>query len=320
MSSARSYVEMLTYLGTVKSYLGGAVFHAAPNKKFKVLDYLTKAKETLEDKLKRLQDDKLLTEIEAKYKYGIPSMIEKIKAALDNPRTSGVKQNIDYAMHIIETENYERIKELCEASVKLIESVSSETEFIESIPYRIDTKWLAEIYEEKMKSPLFKKLPHLEYTPESKSESKSKVKNKKIFIVHGRDNSSKFALKDLLRDWGLEPIILHEQPNKGRTIIEKFEDYSDVSYTIVILTPDDKGHHKSSKKLNLRARQNVILELGFFYGKLGRDKVTCLYKKGVEKPSDIDGIMYIPFDRDLKKEVYEELRKELRNVGFEIKD
>lgn len=104
---ARSYVSMLPYLGSLKSRIENAAMYAENNKKFKVIDRLTDAKEILEDKLKHLQDDKLLTEIEAKYKYGIPSMIEKIKTVLDNPRTSGVKQNIDYAMHIVETENYE---------------------------------------------------------------------------------------------------------------------------------------------------------------------------------------------------------------------
>lgn len=166
----------------------------------------------------------------------------------------------------------------------------------------------------------FKKLPPLKYISESKPESKSKVKNKKIFIVHGRDNSAKTAVKELLRDWGLEPTILHEKPNKGRTIIEKFEDYSDVSYAIVILTPDDKGRSKDVNKLNNRARQNVVFELGFFYGKLGRDRVACLYKNGVELPSDIKGIVYIPFDKDLQRDVSEELRKELRAAGFVIKD
>ncbi len=90
---------------------------------------------------------------------------------------------------------------------------------------------------------------------------------------------------------------MHEQPNTGKTIIEKFEHYSNVSFAIVLLTPDDIGAAKddqSNKKQ--RARQNVILELGYFLGKLGRDRVCALYKSDVEIPSDYKGVLFIPMD------------------------
>lgn len=116
-------------------------------------------------------------------------------------------------------------------------------------------------------------------------------------------------------------IILHEQPNQGQTIIEKFEDHAGkVGCAIVLLTPDDKGSTKDSDDWKSRARQNVIFELGFFFAKLGRGKVICLHKGDVELPSDINGIIYIRFDNDLKKEVYSELRKELKAMGFDIRD
>jgi len=131
----------------------------------------------------------------------------------------------------------------------------------------------------------------------------------------------KYQLKDLLRDWELDPVILHEQPNLGRAIIEKFEYFSDkVKCTIVLLTPDDEGCLSGSDNLKPRARQNVVFELGYFYAKLGRGKVICIHKGDIELPSDISGIIYIPFESDLKKEVYFDLRKELKAIGFTIGD
>ena len=92
------------------------------------------------------------------------------------------------------------------------------------------------------------------------------------------------------------PKILHEQANEGKRIIEKFEKHSAVGFAIVLLTSDDEGKAKASDNLNIRARQNVILELGFFMGKLGRSRVLPLYIEGVELPSDIQGLMYTLID------------------------
>jgi predicted nucleotide-binding protein len=103
----------------------------------------------------------------------------------------------------------------------------------------------------------------------------------KVFIVHGHDDVSKNELASFLWRIGLEPIILHERPNGGRAIIEKFEKFAaDVRYAFVLLTPDDFGGDKTSTRVAAypRARQNVILEMGYFMGKLGRDRVCCLAK------------------------------------------
>ena len=122
----------------------------------------------------------------------------------------------------------------------------------------------------------------------------------KVFVVHGRDDSAKEIVARFLKDIGLEPIILHEQPNKGRTIIEKFEDHSsEVEYAIVLLTPDDIGGLESEpNNLSPRARQNVVFEMGHFFGRLGRKNVCALLYPGVVQPSDIDGIVYISLDQD----------------------
>lgn len=137
----------------------------------------------------------------------------------------------------------------------------------------------------------------------------------KIFIVHGHDDTSKLELARILENFGLEPIILHEQASEGKTVIEKFEKHaSNVGYAFILLTPDDMCS-SSKNELKGRARQNVILELGYFMGKLGRGRVCCLYKGEVELPSDILGIIYIKFQNTVK-ECYEEIIKELKNAGY----
>ena len=119
----------------------------------------------------------------------------------------------------------------------------------------------------------------------------------KVFLVHGHDNEAKEKVARFLEKLNLNITILHEQPNLGRTIIEKFEDHSGVGYAVVLLTGDDVGNSKEQKdNLKPRARQNVIYELGFFMGKLGRTHVCALKTDGVEEPSDLSGVLYIPLD------------------------
>lgn len=140
-------------------------------------------------------------------------------------------------------------------------------------------------------------------TPDPKLSSTSSFSSpplvthsKSVFIVHGHDNEIKETVARFIENIGLEPIILHEQASKGRTIIEKFEIYADVPYAIVLLTPDDFGGVKGSDKTSPRARQNVIFELGYFTGKIGRGHVCALFRDNVEIPSDYQGVLYIKFD------------------------
>ncbi len=118
---------------------------------------------------------------------------------------------------------------------------------------------------------------------------------RKVFVVHGRNDGIREGAARFLEKVGLEPIILHEQPNEGRTIIEKFVEYADVGYAVVLLTADDVGGH-AENELSKRARQNVILELGFFLGSLGRERVCAVYEEGVEIPSDYSGVVFVPLD------------------------
>lgn len=134
-------------------------------------------------------------------------------------------------------------------------------------------------------------------TPSTKAPNKHSV-SKKVFIVHGHNEALRDKVARFVQRLDLEPIILHEQPNKGRTIIEKFIDHSDVSFAIVLLTADDMGglNKANPSTFQNRARQNVILELGFFLGKLGRERVCALYESGVEIPSDYQGILFVLLD------------------------
>lgn len=120
-----------------------------------------------------------------------------------------------------------------------------------------------------------------------------------IFVVHGHDDAHRHELMRLLdRTAEPEAIVLHEQADRGATILEKLERHAQtVSFAIVLLTGDDEGHLRSgSSPLRPRGRQNVILELGMFMGLLGRTHVVVLKDADVEEPSDINGLMYIPLD------------------------
>lgn len=124
------------------------------------------------------------------------------------------------------------------------------------------------------------------------------INSKKVFVVHGHDEAAKEASARHIEKLGLEAIILHEQPSSGKTIIEKFETYSgDIGFAVVLLTADDVGGRaEPTPTLLPRARQNVVLELGYFVGKLGRGRVCVLHKGGVELPSDFNGVIYIEMD------------------------
>ena len=123
--------------------------------------------------------------------------------------------------------------------------------------------------------------------------------SRRVFVVHGHDHGPKDATARFLSQLDLEAIILHEQPNEGRTIIEKFEKYADVSFAVVILTPDDLGSRKELRhEPQPRARQNVVFELGFFVGKLGRKRVCALHKGDIEMLSDYQGVLFVPMDTD----------------------
>lgn len=143
---------------------------------------------------------------------------------------------------------------------------------------------------------------------------------RKVFVVYGHDEIARTQLEAMLRRWDLDPIILDQQASSGQTIIEKLEEYgADVGYAIVLATPDDEGKAVNEESYKFRVRQNVVLELGMFLAKLGRNKVAILLKedKNFEKPSDIQRLIYIPFQNKVD-EVAINLIRELSRQGINI--
>ncbi len=143
--------------------------------------------------------------------------------------------------------------------------------------------------------------------------SSKQVDNHNVFIVHGHNGEMKEATARLLEQQGINGIILHEQPNRGRTIIEKIEDYANVGAAIILLTNDDTGKVKDGKTDRPRARQNVVFEAGYFMGKYGRDRVVLIAEDGIEMPSDLSGVIYTN-GSSWKYDVC----RELKDMGFDI--
>lgn len=138
-----------------------------------------------------------------------------------------------------------------------------------------------------------------------------------VFVVHGHDHTALQQTARLIERLDLKPIILFEEPSKGRTIIEKLEQRSRASAALVILTPDDIGAPAAHPEvMRPRARQNVILELGYFLGILGRQRVIVLYTDGVELPSDYVGVEYIKLDAEGAWKL--RVARELRAAGLEV--
>lgn len=150
--------------------------------------------------------------------------------------------------------------------------------------------------------------------PKKPQEELAGRPSKSVFIIHGRNLEPAREIRSILTQIGLNPIILHEQPIISRTVVEKLEKYSDVGYAVVILSRDEA---MPPRKL-FRTQQNVLVELGYFMGLLGRDRVLVLLQKGVEVPSDIEGILYISFNDSLD-EVRAEILSELKVAGYEVK-
>jgi len=159
------------------------------------------------------------------------------------------------------------------------------------------------------KAHILQELPAL--TQETRPADKSKV-----FIVHGHDEGPRETLARFLEQQGLEAVILHEQASRGMTIPEKLAQYGNVGFAVVLLTPDDLGRSKASADERPRARQNVILELGYFVGRLGREKVCGLLKGDIDIPTDYVGTVYIDWDDAGAWKIA--LAKELDAAGYDI--
>ena len=155
-----------------------------------------------------------------------------------------------------------------------------------------------------------------EYWEDTPTTSIGKTANKrKVFLIHGHDEAARLDVARFLEQLDLEPVILAEQPSGGRTIIEKVEAHADVGYAVALLTADDVGSRQGDDAVRPRARQNVVFELGYFIGRLGRKRVCVLTKGQPEIPSDYSGVVYIPMASDAWKM---ELIKELKAADLDV--
>jgi len=161
---------------------------------------------------------------------------------------------------------------------------------------------------------LLERLSFYEQPASGKNQSEMKDRSR-IFIVHGHEDAPREAVARFIEALGFKPIILHERPNEGRTVIEKVEAHGDVGFAVVLLTPDDEGCVKGGTP-EPRTRQNVLLELGYFIGRLGRNQVCALKRGELEIPSDFGGVVYEPFDAAGGWK--QKLGRELEAVGYEI--
>jgi len=146
--------------------------------------------------------------------------------------------------------------------------------------------------------------------------------NNKVFVVYGHDVVARTQLEAMLRRWDLQPLILDQLVSSGQTIIEKLEEYTNqVNFGIVLATPDDVGYSRNNEKeKRYRVRQNVVLELGMLLSAIGRSKVAILLSQSesdMEAPSDIQGLIYIPF-KDNVEETKVSLAKEMQSNGYSL--
>ncbi len=126
---------------------------------------------------------------------------------------------------------------------------------------------------------------------------------RRVLVISGTDDAMKQALTKALGKLLLVPVMLCEEPGHGRKIVERFTaDYVDVGLAVVLLSPDDYVFSKTeeSSKRRLKPRQDVIFELGYLLGKLGKEKVLVLFRESekneFEVRLDFEGINSAPFD------------------------
>lgn len=189
--------------------------------------------------------------------------------------------------------------------LSIVEELESARVLLESMIEEIEEYW-----EEETQTPALS-------SGRERERIAVKADTKKVFIIHGRDNEAKGSVARFLEKLNLDPVILHEQANEGRTIIEKFEEHAQAAFAVVLLTPDDAGALENEKdKLRPRARQNVIFEFGYFIGRLGRKRVCALTRGNLEMPSDYDGVLYVPLDAAGAWRM--RLLKELKAAGLNV--
>lgn len=248
-------------------------------------------------------EDKEYESLRSKYTLWNDYNVELLKASFDKPDNDYLSSYKSAGSYISGFRQKSKTMILREGICRKIENLQGLFNKIELIPSTFDA------------------------TPPMKKESKRNVLTKKVFIVHGHNEEMKQTVARVVAQLGFKPIILHEQANGGKTIIEKFErNAEDINFAIILLSADDLAasvrelnvvkDEELRQHLEMRARQNVVFEMGYFAGKLGRANVFFLLQEGVAKPGDLDGIVYTAYDA---AHIWRfELVKELKNAGYKV--
>ena len=241
----------------------------------------------------------------------------------------GRLKSFPYFFHNLENVKTNEIKAMLERYTRWLEQLQSNYDkgsFSSDLNNRVLIDQCLSYFKEailEMNSALSRRELQHSSTPASwtrhSQKNKGKISrkmSKKVFIAHGHDEAKMWELKNFLLKLGLIPIILHEQDDLGKTIVEKFEYYaSQCVFAFVLLTPDDHVSEPNTLQSQWRARQNVIMELGWFMAKLGRERVVLLHKGYVEVPSDISGVIYLSFKESIL-ETSEKIRQRLKGVSL----
>lgn len=215
-----------------------------------------------------------------------------------------------------ESKKEEQPKEIESIEAQLREALTSEFKAPQELPMKeplVDKP----LHEEPFKETPPKREQSWEELPSPVMFNQAQLSGGDILLVHGRDETTKESLLEFLEKLGLHPLVLHEHPDGGRSLIEKSEEFSNILFAIILITPDDiVAPRQKPKERQARVSQNVIFEFGYLLGKLGRGKVCVLYKEGGEIPSDYSGIACIPMDSRGGWQLL--LAKEIKQAGMEI--
>lgn len=213
--------------------------------------------------------------------------------------------------------DYAKIKQCTADNMAITIQAEDYPKYKDTLDYMVEYEYITEIDIDFGANHMYYKQPSFEAFTENiltmeleeDEPMPQTYNNKKVFVVHGHDHQLLDEVELLLRRIGLEPVIVKNEANSGRTIIQKITDLSDVGFGIILYTCCDEGRKKGEAVLNDRARQNVIFEHGYLYAKLGPGRVAALNDSGIEVPSDLAGVLYVPRSAsDWKNQLMREMR------------
>uniref|UniRef100_C5CLS7 CD-NTase-associated protein 12/Pycsar effector protein TIR domain-containing protein n=1 Tax=Variovorax paradoxus (strain S110) TaxID=543728 RepID=C5CLS7_VARPS len=137
-----------------------------------------------------------------------------------------------------------------------------------------------------------------------------KEPQRRAFISHGRSKDWYEVQAHIERDLKLRTLELAQEASQGRTIVEKLEaEASSCDSAVIVMSGDD-----TDSAGNPRVRENVMHEIGYFQGRYGRRCVILLHEEGVSVPTNLAGIVYVPYPKDTIAATFGVLDRELRSL------